>query len=70
MDNIIIILSSIGGAIVGWIVWEFASINKQHDNLSKDIHLYMNKNDENITDIKVDIGKIQISIEHIEDLLK
>lgn len=70
VTNIVTILSIIGSAIIGWIVWEFVAINKQHDNLSKNIQQYIQRNDKNITEIEVNIGKIQTSLEHIEDMIK
>lgn len=67
--NLITLLSMFWGAVAGWALREFAAINKQHDNLSKDVKTYMNLNNKNVTEIKVDIGKIQISMKNIEDAI-
>lgn len=69
-SNLITLLSLIVGAFSGWSLREFSVINKQHDNLSKDVKEYMDHTDETITDIKVDVGKIQVSIENIEEMIK
>ena len=69
-SNLITLLSLIVGAFSGWSLREFSIINKQHDNLSRDVNKYMDHTDETITDIKVDVGKIQVSIRNIEEMIK
>ena len=69
-DNLITLMSIVGSAIAGWALREFTIINKKHDNLSKDVAKYMHENNENITDIKVNIGKIQTSLSSIEEMIK
>ena len=68
--NLISIVSILGAVIAGWALREFTIINKRHDDLSKSIAKYMQYTDEKITEIKVDIGKIQTSIINIEEMIK
>lgn len=68
-SNLITLLSLFWGMIAGWALREFAVINKQHDNLSKNVDKYMNDNNKNVTGIQVDIGKIQTSMNNIEEAL-
>ena len=69
-DNLITLISIVGSAIAGWALREFTIINKKHDDLSKDVAKYMHENNEYITDIKVNIGKIQTSLSSIEEMIK
>ena len=69
-DNLITLISIVGSTVAGWAIREFTVINKKHDDLSKDVDQYMHENNENITEIKVNIGKIQTSISSIEEMIK
>ena len=69
-DNLITLISIVGSTVAGWAIREFTVINKKHDDLSKDVDQYMHENNKNITDIKVNIGKIQTSISSIEEMIK
>lgn len=68
--NLITIASIVGAAIAGWALREFTIINRRHDDLCKNVDSYITVNNENIVDVKVDIAKIQTSIENIEELIK
>lgn len=68
--NWITMISLIGAAVAGWILREFSSINKRHDNLSKNINTYIHHTDEELTEIKVDVAKIQVSLKNIEEMIK
>lgn len=70
LTNIITVLSLAGAAIAGWALREFSSINRKHDDLDGDVKTYIHHTDETITDIKVNVGKIQVSIENIEEMIK
>lgn len=68
--DLISIMSILGAGVAGWALREFTIINKNHDELSKNINNYMQYTDEKITKIKVDIAKIQTSLENIEGMIK
>ncbi len=67
--DLIYIISIIGAAIAGWAVHEFSAINAKYDNLSTNINEYMKLTDEKITEIKVDIGKMQTSMSNMEEMM-
>ena len=68
--DLITIVSILGAGVAGWALREFTIINKHHDDLSKSITKYMQYTDEKVTKIKVDIAKIQTSIENIEEMIR
>ena len=68
--DLITIASIVGAALAGWALREFTIINKAHDDLCKNVESYVSTNNENITDVKVNIAQIQTSIKNIEGLIK
>lgn len=68
--TIVTLMALIGGAVAGWILREFSQINRQHEILSNSVAAYIDSTKDEITNIKVDIGKIQTSVENIEEMVK